>query len=92
MGSQLNHIERISYSRKEELAHRSNSTERMEEGLIELRNLLDERNNLFQNLQNDFSKLSDEKQYCDSQVLMLREKLEMAQAVGEKSEAIAMDA
>ncbi|VAI27826.1 unnamed protein product [Triticum turgidum subsp. durum] len=90
--SQLNHIERISYSRKEELAHRSNSTERMEEGLIELRNLLDERNNLFQNLQNDFSKLSYEKQYCDSQVLMLREKLEMAQAVAEKNEAIAMDA
>uniref|UniRef100_M8AY61 Kinesin motor domain-containing protein n=1 Tax=Aegilops tauschii TaxID=37682 RepID=M8AY61_AEGTA len=88
----LNHIERISYSRKEELAHRSNSTERMEEGLIELRNLLDERNNLFQNLQNDFSKLSDEKQYCDSRVLMLKEKLEMAQAVAEKSEAIAMDA
>ncbi|XP_037439555.1 kinesin-like protein KIN-12F isoform X2 [Triticum dicoccoides] len=90
--SQLNHIERISYSRKEELAHRSNSTERMEEGLIELRNLLDERNNLFQNLQNDFSKLSYEKQYCDSQVLMLREKLEIAQAVAEKNEAIAMDA
>ncbi|KAI4962799.1 hypothetical protein ZWY2020_025328 [Hordeum vulgare] len=89
---QLNHIERISYSRKEELVHRSNSTERMEEGLIELRNLLDERNSLFQNLQNEFSKLSDEKQYCDSQVRMLREKLEMAQAVAEKSEAIAMDA
>ncbi|XBH89805.1 hypothetical protein VPH35_081626 [Triticum aestivum] len=87
--SQLNHIAWISYSRKEELAHRSNSTERMEEGLIELRNLLDERNNLFQNLQNDFSKLSDEKQYCDSQVLMLREKLEMAQAIADERKTYA---
>ncbi|KAF7057090.1 hypothetical protein CFC21_064423 [Triticum aestivum] len=90
--SQLNHIEQIGYSMKEELAHKSNATERMEEELIELRNLLDERNSFLQNLQNNFSKLSDEKQYCDSQVLLLREKLEMAQAVAEESEAIATEA
>uniref|UniRef100_A0A453JTW2 Uncharacterized protein n=3 Tax=Aegilops tauschii subsp. strangulata TaxID=200361 RepID=A0A453JTW2_AEGTS len=90
--SQLNHIEQTGYSMKEELAHKSNTTERMEEELIELRNLLDERNSFLQNLQNNFSKLSDEKQYCDSQVLLLREKLEMAQAVAEESEAIATEA
>ncbi|KAE8815197.1 Kinesin-like protein KIF15 [Hordeum vulgare] len=90
--SQLNHIEQIGYSMKEELAHRSNATERMEEELIELRNLLDERNIFLQHLQDNFSKLSDEKQYCDSQVLLLREKLEMAQAVAEESEAIATEA
>ncbi|KAM3254427.1 hypothetical protein ACQJBY_048124 [Aegilops geniculata] len=90
--SQLNHIEQIGYSMKEELAHKSNATERMEEELIELRNLLDERNSFLQNLQNNFSKLSDEKQYCDSQVVLLREKLEMAQAVAEESEAIATEA
>ena len=90
--SQLNHIEQIRYSMKEELADKSNATERMEERLIELRNLLDERSSFLQNLQNDFSKLSDEKQCCDSQVLILRDKLDMAQAVSAESEAIAMEA
>jgi kinesin family protein 15 len=90
--SQLNHIDRISYTMKEELALKSNDTERMEERLIELTNLLDERSILLQNLQSDFSKLSNEKKCCDSQVLILREKLEMAQAVAEESEAIATEA
>uniref|UniRef100_A0ACD5XRF6 Uncharacterized protein n=1 Tax=Avena sativa TaxID=4498 RepID=A0ACD5XRF6_AVESA len=90
--SQLNHIEQISYSTKEELAHKSNATERMEERLVELRSLLDERSSLLQTLQSDFSKLSNEKKCCDSQVLILTEKLEMAQAVAEESEAIATEA
>ncbi|CAM0949200.1 unnamed protein product [Alopecurus aequalis] len=90
--SQLNHIERNSYSMKEELAHGSNATERMEERLIELRNLLDERSSFLQILQHDFSKLSDEKKFCESQVLILRDKLVMAQALAEESEAIAMEA
>jgi kinesin family protein 15 len=90
--SQLNHNERLSNSMKEELTHKSNATEKMEERLCELRNLLDERSSFLQNLQNDFSKLSGEKQCCDSQVLILREKLERAQAVAEESEAIAAEA
>uniref|UniRef100_A0ACD5XRE5 Uncharacterized protein n=1 Tax=Avena sativa TaxID=4498 RepID=A0ACD5XRE5_AVESA len=90
--SQLKHLEQISYSMKEELARKSNDTETMEEELAELRNLLDERSSFLQNLQNDFSKLSDEKQCCDSQLLILREKLERAQAVAEESEAISSEA
>lgn len=90
--SQLNHMEGISYAMEEELADRSKATERMEERLAELTSLLDERNSFLQILQNDFSKLSDEKQFCDSQVHILREKLEMAQAVAEESEAIAAEA
>jgi hypothetical protein len=60
---QLSHIERIDYSVKQELAHNRNATPILEEVLIKLRNLLDdERNGLLQNLQNNFSKLSEEKQ------------------------------
>uniref|UniRef100_A0ACD6A0W5 Uncharacterized protein n=1 Tax=Avena sativa TaxID=4498 RepID=A0ACD6A0W5_AVESA len=90
--SQLKHLEQISYSMKEELARKSNDTETMEEELAELRNLFDERSSFLQNLQHDFSKLSDEKQCCDSQVLILRDKLERAQAVADESEAISTEA
>jgi kinesin family protein 15 len=90
--SQLDHIEQNSYSLKEELVHKSNATEGMEQRLIELRKSLDERSSLLQNLQNDFSKLSNQKKCCDSQVLILSEKLEMAQAVAEESEAVATEA
>jgi kinesin family protein 15 len=42
-------------------------------------------------LQNGFSKLSDEKASCDTELLILKEKLEMAQALAEESEAIATE-
>ncbi|KAK8458483.1 hypothetical protein SEVIR_3G388200v4 [Setaria viridis] len=74
--SQLQHIEEIGYAMEE---------------LIELRRLIDERNICLQSLQNDFSKLSDEKQFSDTQLLILKEKLEMAQALAEESEAIATE-
>jgi kinesin family protein 15 len=90
--SQLNCIERRSYFMEEELTRESNATEKMEEKLTELKILLDERNSFLQKLQNDFSKLSDEKQCCDSQVLILRDKLERAQALAEEREAIATEA
>ncbi|KAM0886045.1 hypothetical protein ACQ4PT_029952 [Festuca glaucescens] len=90
--SQLNRIERRSYFMKEELTRESNATEKMEERLTELRNLLDERSSFLQNLQNDFAKFSDEKQCCDSQVLILRDKLERAQALAEERETIATEA
>ncbi|XP_062204039.1 kinesin-like protein KIN-12F isoform X2 [Phragmites australis] len=89
--SQLKHIEGISYTMEEELADKSEVTGRLEEELIELRSLINERNIYFQSLQNDFSKLSDEKQCCETQVVILKEKLEMAQALAEESEAIATE-
>ncbi|CAN6338767.1 unnamed protein product [Urochloa humidicola] len=88
--SQLQHIEEISYA-MEELADKSEANRRLEEELIELRGLIVERNICLQNLQNDFYKLSDEKQCCNTQLLMLKEKLEMAQALAEESEAIATE-
>ncbi|EEE53520.1 hypothetical protein OsJ_36705 [Oryza sativa Japonica Group] len=90
--SKLNHIEGISYTMEDELADKSKAIERLEEELIELRSLLDARTCFLQNLQNDFSKLLDEKKYCETQVLILNEKLEMAQALAEESEAIATEA
>ncbi|XP_047050573.1 kinesin-like protein KIN-12F [Lolium rigidum] len=90
--SQLNCIERRSYFMEEELTRESNATEKMEEKLTELKILLDERNSFLQKLQNDFSKLSDEKQCCDSQALILRDKLGRAQALAEEREAIATEA
>ncbi|CAN6343552.1 unnamed protein product [Urochloa humidicola] len=88
--SQLQHMEEISYA-MEELADKSEAIQRHEEELVELRGLIVERNICLQNLQNDFSKLSDEKQCCDTQLLILKEKLEMAQALAEESEAIATE-
>ncbi|KAF8776756.1 hypothetical protein HU200_003494 [Digitaria exilis] len=88
--SQLQHLEEISYA-MEELAGKSEAIGRLEEELVELRSLIDERNVCFQSLQNDFSKLSDEKQCCDTQLHILKEKLEMAQAFAEESEAIATE-
>uniref|UniRef100_A0A0E0FDL7 Kinesin motor domain-containing protein n=1 Tax=Oryza meridionalis TaxID=40149 RepID=A0A0E0FDL7_9ORYZ len=90
--SKLNHIEGISYNMEDELADKGKAIERLEEELIELRSLLDARSSFLQNLQNDFSKLLDEKKYCETQVLILNEKLEMAQALAEESEAIATEA
>ncbi|RLN30925.1 phragmoplast orienting kinesin 2 [Panicum miliaceum] len=88
--SQLQHIEEISYA-MEELTDKSEAVGRLEEELVELRGLIDERNICLQSLQNDFSKLSDEKQCCDTQLLILKEKLEMAQVLAEESEAIATE-
>ncbi|WVZ91025.1 hypothetical protein U9M48_037258, partial [Paspalum notatum var. saurae] len=88
--SQLQHLEEISCT-MEELADKSEVIRRLEEELIELRSLIDERNIFLQSMQNDFSKLSDEKQSCDSELLILKEKLEMAQALAEESEAIATE-
>ncbi|CAL4891324.1 unnamed protein product [Urochloa decumbens] len=90
LNSQLQHIEEISYA-MEELADKSEANQRLEEELIELRGLIVERNICLQSLQNAFSKLSDEKQCCDTQLLILKEKLEMAQALAEESEAIATE-
>uniref|UniRef100_A0A0E0MP56 Kinesin motor domain-containing protein n=1 Tax=Oryza punctata TaxID=4537 RepID=A0A0E0MP56_ORYPU len=90
--SKLNHIEGISYTMEDELADKGKAIERLEEELIELRSLLDARSSFLQNLQDDFSKLLDEKKYCETQVLILNEKLEMAQALAEESEAIATEA
>ncbi|KAG8049117.1 hypothetical protein GUJ93_ZPchr0009g510 [Zizania palustris] len=90
--SKLNHIEGISYTMEDELADKTKAIERLEEEAIELRSLLDVRSSFLQNLQNDFSKLWDEKQCCDTQVLILSEKLDMAQALAEESEAIATEA
>uniref|UniRef100_A0A0D9Y105 Kinesin motor domain-containing protein n=1 Tax=Leersia perrieri TaxID=77586 RepID=A0A0D9Y105_9ORYZ len=90
--SKLNHIEGISYTMEDELADKVKAIERLEEELIELRSLLDVRSTFLQNLQNDFAELLDEKKYCDTQVLILNEKLEMTQALAEESEAIATEA
>ncbi|RLM99326.1 phragmoplast orienting kinesin 2 [Panicum miliaceum] len=88
--SQLQHIEEISYA-MEELTDKREAIGRLEEELVELRRFIDERNICLRSLQNDFSKLSDEKQCCDTQLLILKEKLEMAQALAEESEAIATE-
>jgi kinesin family protein 15 len=88
--SQLQYIEEISCT-MEELADKREVIGRLEEKLIELRTLIDERDVCLQSLQNGFSKLSDEKASCDTELLILKEKLEMAQALAEEREAIATE-
>ncbi|GJM95299.1 hypothetical protein PR202_ga12016 [Eleusine coracana subsp. coracana] len=71
--SQLKRTERISPI-VEELAHRSKFTGKLEEEL--------------RSLQNELSKLSDEKHSCEAQLLFFKDKLEMAQALTAESESI----
>ncbi len=49
---------------KDELADKCKAIKKLEDELIEFRNLLDVRSSFLQNVQNDFSKLLDEKKYC----------------------------
>ncbi|KAL6847284.1 hypothetical protein ACP4OV_023137 [Aristida adscensionis] len=90
--SQLRHIQGINYTIEKGLADKSELMSRLEEQLNELKSLLDERNVCFQSLQDDFSKLSYEKQCCDAEVHILKQKLEMANALAVESEAIATEA
>jgi kinesin family member 15 len=89
--SQLEHIEGISRTMEVELADKIEASTKLEEELIEMRSLIEKTNGNLQSLQNDLSKLLDEKQFYETQVCILQEKLEMAHARAEESEAMATE-
>ncbi|TVU49390.1 hypothetical protein EJB05_00698, partial [Eragrostis curvula] len=91
LNSQLKQIERINCT-VEDIAHKNKIIARLEEDLLELRSYVGERNIYFESMQNNLSKLSDEKQCLEAQVLIFKKKLEMVQSLRAESEAIAIEA
>ncbi|XP_017698849.2 kinesin-like protein KIN-12F [Phoenix dactylifera] len=90
--AELENIIGIKNSTDEELREKIKATERLEEGLLEMSSLLGQRSHLLEELQNDMTKLADDRDHLDSEVLDLKEKLKMAQALVEENEAIATEA
>ncbi|XP_020273285.1 kinesin-like protein KIN-12F isoform X2 [Asparagus officinalis] len=88
------HMERMLEMRNtilEELAEKGNVNERLKDELLQMSNLLGQRNHLPEDLQDDMAKLADEKDCLDSQMLILKEQMETAQALAEEHEAIATE-
>lgn len=77
---------------EEELSEKNKVTEKLEDKLLEMSILLGQRNHALENLQDDTNKLVDEKDRLENQVLILKERMEMAQALAEENEAIATEA
>lgn len=90
--AELENIIGIKNSTEEELREQIKASERLEEEILEMSSLLGQRGHLLEDLQNDMTKLADERDHLDSEVLGLKEKLEMAQALVEENEAIATEA
>jgi chromosome segregation ATPase len=88
----MKHNEKISVLEKQ-LANANRELGTVSTKNSELRSQLIHNERLSNSMKEELiSKLSGEKQCCDTQVLILREKLERAQAVAEESEAIAAEA
>nr|CAD1841377.1 unnamed protein product [Ananas comosus var. bracteatus] len=90
--SQLEHIKGLKIAIEEELANKIKVAERLEEELFEMSTLHGQRNCFLEDLQGKLIKLSEERDHLNSEVLMLKENLEMAHALAEENEAIATEA
>ncbi|XP_019702656.1 kinesin-like protein KIN-12F isoform X1 [Elaeis guineensis] len=90
--AELENIIGIKNSTEEELREKIKAAERLEEEILEMSSLLGQRDHLLEDLQSDMTKLADERDHLDSEVLDLKEKLEMAKALVEENEAIATEA
>ncbi|KAF8406359.1 hypothetical protein HHK36_008446 [Tetracentron sinense] len=77
---------------EEELTERKTVTERLEEELFEMSNALSQMNNSIEGYKCDLNEVTRERDHIDSEVLILKEKLELEQALAEENEAIAMEA
>ncbi|KAL5984870.1 hypothetical protein ACLOJK_041828 [Asimina triloba] len=75
-----------------ELAEKNKITERLEEEILELSALLRQMNHSFEDPRSDLGEVSKERDCLVSEALVLKEQLEMAQAVAEENEAIAAEA
>ncbi|KAJ4965860.1 hypothetical protein NE237_017709 [Protea cynaroides] len=77
---------------EEELMGRRKVTERLEEEILGMGNALGQMNYFIDSLKNDFNTVMNEKDNLESELLVLKENLEKAQALAEESEAIAIEA
>ncbi|XP_058069283.1 kinesin-like protein KIN-12D [Magnolia sinica] len=77
---------------EEELMEKGKLIERLEEELIEMSDSLGRMNHNLEGLKSDLNEVTKERDCLDSEVLVLKEQLEMAQAVAEENEAIATEA
>lgn len=77
---------------EDELMEKSKITERLEDELIEMSTSLEKLNFYLEGLKGDLSKVTSERDCLDSEVLSLKEQMEMTRALAEENEAIATEA
>ncbi|MQL99201.1 hypothetical protein Taro_031920 [Colocasia esculenta] len=90
--AQIDAILLMKNSAGEELAEKSELLGKLEMELSEARDLLDQKKHFLEKLQDKVSKLADEREHLNSTILDLEEQLEMAYAIAEENEAIAVEA
>lgn len=89
------HVDELLVSKnsiEDELMEKSKVTERLEEEHIEMNTSLEKVNCYLEGLKDDLSKATAERDCLDSEVLVLKEQLEMTRALAEENEAIATEA
>lgn len=77
---------------EEELIERTKENESLEMEVIELGRALDQMNNLIESLKSNLNSVTHERDDLHAEILILKEELEIAQAVAEENETIAMEA
>ncbi|KAI3978944.1 hypothetical protein MKX01_016119 [Papaver californicum] len=89
------HLEDVQVAKasiEEELKVRGKLQESLEEELFQMENTLGQMNALLEGLKNDLNKVTSERDYLNSEVFDLKEKLEVMRALAEENEAIFVEA
>ncbi|KAJ8478415.1 hypothetical protein OPV22_022142 [Ensete ventricosum] len=90
--SHLQQVLAVKSAIQEELNGKLLVTGRLEDEILTMSNFIGERNNLIEDLQGAIAKLKEERDNLNTEVYVLKEKLDMAQTLAEENEAIATEA
>ncbi|XP_077215305.1 phragmoplast orienting kinesin 2 isoform X2 [Tasmannia lanceolata] len=80
------------HSIEEDLAEKTKLNERLDEELLKMSSSLVQMDYALEDLKNNLSKVTMERNSLDSEILALKEQVDMAQALAEENEAIATEA
>lgn len=90
--SHLQQVSAVKSAIQEELNGKLLVTGRLEDEILTMSTFIGERNHLIEDLQGGIAKLKEERDHLSTEVHVLKEKLDMAQALAEENEAIATEA
>ncbi|XP_009420712.2 kinesin-like protein KIN-12F [Musa acuminata AAA Group] len=90
--SHLQQVSAVKSAIQEELNGKLLVTGRLEDEILTMSTFIGERNHLIEDLQGGIAKLKEERDHLSIEVHVLKEKLDMAQALAEENEAIATEA
>ncbi|URE45942.1 KISc [Musa troglodytarum] len=90
--SHLQQVSAVKSAIQEELNGKLLVTGRLEDEILTMSTFIGERNHLIEDLQGGIAKLEEERDHLSTEVHVLKEKLDMAQALAEENEAIATEA